>query len=68
MKDVLIYTFSHELKNALNDLLVYLYLAYDTAKDDTQVLQFLLPAKACGEVLKNFIHNILDFGKLEDAN
>ena len=68
MKDVFIYTFSHELKNALNGLLGNLTLAYDSAKDDTRVLQFLASAKVCGEVLKNFIHNILDSGKLENGN
>ena len=68
MKDVFIYTFSHELKNALNGLLGNLTLAYDIAKDDTRVLQFLASAKVCGEVLKNFIHNILDSGKLEKGN
>ena len=67
MKDVFIYTFSHELKNALNGLLGNLYLACDTAKD-FQVLQFLSSAKVCGEVLKNFVHNILDSGKLENGN
>ena len=67
MKDVFIYTFSHELKNSLNGLLGNLYLAVDTAKDP-QVLQFLSSAKVCGEVLKNFIHNILDSGKLENGN
>ena len=67
MKDVFIYTFSHELKNALNGLLGNLYLAYDTAKD-AGVLQFLTSAKVCGEVLKNFVHNILDSGKLENGN
>ena len=48
-------------------LLGNLYLAVDTAKDP-QVLQFLSSAKVCGEVLKNFIHNILDSGKLENGN
>ena len=67
MKDVFIYTFSHELKNALNGLLGNLSLAYDTAKAP-QVIQFLSSAKVCGEVLKNFIHNILDSGKLEKGN
>ena len=67
MKDIFIYTFSHELKNALNGLLGNLSLAYDTAKDE-RVLQFLSSAKVCGEVLKNFIHNILDSGKLENGN
>ena len=67
MKDVFIYTFSHELKNALNGLLGNLTLAYNTAKD-TQLLQFLSSAKVCGEVLKNFVHNILDSGKLENGN
>ena len=67
MKDVFIYTFSHELKNALNGLLGNLYLAYDSAKIP-QVIQYLSSAKVCGEVLKNFIHNILDSGKLEKGN
>ena len=67
MKDVFIYTFSHELKNALNGLLGNLYLAYDVAKDP-QLIQFLSSAKVCGEVLKNFVHNILDSGKLENGN
>ena len=67
MKDIFIYTFSHELKNALNGLLGNLTLAYDTAKD-TQLAQFLSSAKVCGEVLKNFVHNILDSGKLENGN
>ena len=67
MKDVFIYTFSHELKNALNGLLGNLALAYDAAKNP-QVIQFLSSAKVCGEVLKNFIHNILDSGKLENGN
>ena len=67
MKDVFIYTFSHELKNALNGLLGNLYLAYDIAKDP-QTIQFLSSAKVCGEVLKNFVHNILDTGKLENGN
>ena len=67
MKDVFIYTFSHELKNALNGLLGNLYLAYDSAKI-SQVIQYLSSAKVCGEILKNFIHNILDSGKLEKGN
>ena len=67
MKDVFIYTFSHELKNALNGLLGNLTLAYYTAKD-AQLIQFLSSAKVCGEVLKNFVHNILDSGKLENGN
>ena len=67
MKDVFIYTFSHELKNALNGLLGNLYLAYDSAKVP-EVIQYLSSAKVCGEVLKNFIHNILDSGKLENGN
>ena len=67
MKDVFIYTFSHELKNALNGLLGNLYLAYDMTKD-SQLIQLLSSAKVCGEVLKNFVHNILDSGKLENGN
>ena len=67
MKDVLIYTFSHELKNVLNGLLGNLTLAYDLAKIP-QVIQHLSSAKVCGEILKNFIHNILDSGKLENGN
>ena len=67
MKDVFIYTFSHELKNALNGLLGNVYLGVGTAKDP-RVLQFLSSAKVCGEVLKNFIHNILDSGKLENGH
>ena len=67
MKDVFIYTFSHELKNALNGLLGNLTLAYDVAKHP-QVIQHLSSAKVCGEILKNFIHNILDSGKLENGN
>lgn len=66
LKDVFIYTFSHELKNALNGLLGNLSLAYDTEKDP-RVLQYLSLAKVCGEVLKNFVHNILDSGKLENG-
>ena len=68
MKDVFIYTFSHELKNALNGLLGNLTLAYDSASKDSQVVQFLSSAKVCGEVIKNFVHNILDSGKLENRN
>ena len=67
MKDVFIYTFSHELKNALNGLLGNLSLAYDVARIP-QVIQHLSSAKVCGEILKNFIHNILDSGKLEKGN
>ena len=67
MKDVFIYTFSHELKNALNGLLGNLSLAYDVARIP-QVIQHLSSAKVCGEILKNFIHNILDSGKLENGN
>ena len=68
MKDVFIYTFSHELKNALNGLLGNLTLAYETAPKDSQLTKFLSSAKVCGEVLKNFVHNILDSGKLENGN
>ena len=68
MKDVFIYTFSHELKNALNGILGNLTLAYDIASKDSQLIQFLSSAKVCGEVLKNFVHNILDTGKLENGN
>ena len=67
MKDVFIYTFSHELKNALNGLLGNLSLASDIATNP-QVAQHLSSAKVCGEILKNFIHNILDSGKLENGN
>ncbi len=67
MKDVFIYTFSHELKNTLNDLRGTLSLAYDTTKY-TRVLQFLSSANVCGEVLKNFVNNILDYEKLENGN
>ena len=55
MKDVFIYTFSHELKNALNGLLGNLSLASDIATNP-QVAQHLSSAKVCGEILKNFIH------------
>ena len=68
MKDIFIYTFSHELKNALNGLLGNLTLAYDSAAKDTQLTRLLSSAKVCGEVLKNFVHNILDSGKLEKGN
>ena len=70
MKDVFIYTFSHELKNALNGLLGNLSLAYEAAPKDSQIkiTKFLTSAKVCGEVLKNFVHNILDSGKLENGN
>ena len=68
MKDVFIYTFSHELKNALNGLLGNLTLAYDSAAKNPQLARLILPAKVCGEVLKNFVHNILDSGKLENGN
>ena len=64
MKEVFIYTFSHELKNALNGLLGNLNLAYDAAKN-SPAMNFLSSARVCGEVLKNFVHNILDSGKLE---
>ena len=67
MKDIFIYTFSHELKNALNGLLGNLHLAYDSARVPL-VSQHLSSAKVCGEILKNFIHNILDSGKLENGN
>ena len=70
MKDVFIYTFSHELKNALNGLLGNLSLAYEAAPKDSQIkiTKFLTSAKVCGEVLKNFVHNILDSGKLENGH
>ena len=68
MKDVFIYTFSHELKNALNGLLGNLSLAYEAAPKDSQMTKLLTSSKVCGEVLKNFIHNILDSGKLENGN
>ena len=68
VKDIFIYTFSHELKNALNGLLGNLTLAYDSAVNDSQVIYFLSSATVCGEVLKNFVHNILDSGKLENGN
>ena len=67
MKDVFIYTFSHELKNALNGLLGNLGLAFDSVKDP-RAAEFLSSAQVCGEVLKNFINNILDSGKLENGN
>ena len=67
LKDVFIYTFSHELKNALNGLLGNLYLAAESAKVSRSI-EFLSSAKICGEILKNFIHNILDSGKLENGN
>ena len=67
MKNLFIYTFSHELKNALNGLLGNLTLAYDAAKN-SPAMNFLSSAKVCGEVLKNFIHNILDSGKLENGH
>ena len=67
MKEVFIYTFSHELKNALNGLLGNLTLGYDAAKN-SPAMRFLSSAKVCGEVLKNFVHNILDSGKLENGN
>ena len=67
MKDVFIYTFSHELKNALNGLLGNLSLANDIAIVP-QLAHHLSSAKVCGEILKNFIHNILDSGKLENGN
>mgnify|MGYP000844790659 FL=1 len=67
MKDTFIYSFSHELKNALNGLLGNLFLALEEVKDD-KTLGFLTNARVCGEVLKNFIHNVLDSGKLENGN
>ena len=67
MKDVFIYTFSHELKNALNGMLGNLALAFDVAVIP-EVRQYLSSAKVCGEILKNFVNNILDSGKLENGN
>ena len=66
MKDLFIYTFSHEMKNALNGLMGNLSLAYEVTKN-TRVQSYLVSAKICGEVLANFIHNILDSGKIENG-
>ena len=66
-KDLFIYTFSHELKNALNGLLGNLNFALEY-NADSKVEAFLSSAKVCGEVVRNFIHNILDTGKLENGN
>ena len=67
IKDIFIYTFSHELKNALNGLLGNVHLAYGAAKAPMAIRHLSL-ARVCGEILKNFIHNILDSGKLENGN
>ena len=63
----LVYTFSHELKNALNSLLGNLSLAqaqhsYHSTK------QFLSAAIVCSELLKNFLYNMLDTSKLENGD
>lgn len=70
MKDIFIFTFSHELKNALNGLLgnLQLSLEHEGSSQDKQMLQYLSSAKACGEVLKNFVHNVLDTGKIENSS
>ena len=78
-KEAFIFTFSHEVKNALNGLFGNLNLAYEYEIEKTQhhklrsdgnkrLIQYLSSAKVCGELLKNFVHNVLDTGKIENSS
>lgn len=66
-KETFIWTFSHELKNALNGLLGNLSIASER-NVNPEIRDFLDNAKVCGMMIRNFIHNILDSGKLENGN
>lgn len=66
-KEMFIWTFSHELKNALNGLLGNLTIASEK-NTDRSISDFLESSRVCGSVISNFIHNILDSGKLDNGN
>lgn len=66
-EEIFLLTFSHELKNSLNGLLGNLSLAIECAVD-LEVFGYLKQAKVCGHILRNFILNILDTGKIEKSS
>lgn len=55
-----IMTSSHELKNTLNGLLGSLHLIMEKVTD-RKIRKLLESALACGEILKNFVYNMLDY-------
>lgn len=65
-KDLFLMTFSHEMKNALNGLLGNINLIGQRVSDDGTV-QLLQSAQACGEILKNFVYNLLDYSHCENG-
>lgn len=64
-KRMFILTFSHEFKNALNGLLGSLRMATQSATDK-ETREILQNADICSIALRNFTHNLLDAGKLEE--
>ena len=66
-KEMFIMSFSHELKNALNGLLGNLHLM-SKITIDPRTTQLLHSAYACGEILKNFVYNLLDYPNCESGD
>lgn len=66
-EELFLLTFSHELKNSLNGLLGNLSLALESVVDP-EVFGYLKQAKVCGHILRNFILNILESGKIERSS
>lgn len=61
---MIILTFSHEFKNALNGLLGSLRILSEITTDKRSI-ELLGSANVCSYMLRNFAHNLLDSGKLE---
>lgn len=64
LKEIFITAFSHELKNALNGLLGNIHLIGKRITDK-RTTQLLHSARACGEILRNFVDNLLDYSYCE---
>lgn len=67
LKDLYVLTFSHELKNALNALLGNIELSLIETKD-SKIVNYLQSAFASGQSISNFVHNMLETGKIENGS
>ena len=63
--EMAILSFSHELRNSLNAVLGNVSLAIES-DDPEEVKNHLITSKFCGEILKNYIGNILDAGMMSN--
>lgn len=67
LKDLYVLTFSHELKNALNALLGNIELCMIECKE-TKIVSLLQSAFASGQSISNFVHNMLETGRIENGS